>query len=50
MQISQGPMAAASAGSSDAVRRLQEAKQMLDSRLITDSEYESIKARILAGG
>jgi len=43
-----GPGAAA--GTSDAVRRLQEAKQMLDSRLITDAEYESIKARILAGG
>jgi hypothetical protein len=50
MQISQGPAGVAAAGSSDAVRRLQEAKQMLDSRLITDSEYESIKARILAGG
>jgi len=50
MQISQGPAAASSAGSADAVKRLQEAKQMLDSRLITDSEYESIKARILAGG
>jgi hypothetical protein len=33
-----------------AVQRLQEAKQMLDSKLITDSEYEAIKARILAGG
>jgi len=44
------PAAAAAGGTSDAVRRLQEAKQMLDSRLITDSEYESIKARILAGG
>jgi hypothetical protein len=32
------------------VQRLQEAKQMLDSKLITDSEYEAIKARILAGG
>jgi hypothetical protein len=50
MQISQGAASAAPAGSADAVRRLQEAKQMLDSRLITDSEYESIKARILAGG
>jgi hypothetical protein len=50
MQISQGTASATPAGSSDAVRRLQEAKQMLDSRLITDSEYESIKARILAGG
>ncbi len=38
------------AGASDAVRRLQEAKQMLDSKLISDSEYESLKARILAGG
>ncbi len=37
-------------GASESVRRLQEAKQMLDARLITDSEYESIKARILAGG
>jgi hypothetical protein len=34
---------------SESVRRLQEAKTMLDSRLITDSEYESIKARILSG-
>ena len=42
--------APAPGAASDAVRRLQEAKQMLDSRLITDSEYESIKARILAGG
>ena len=50
MQINPGAASAAPAGSSDAVRRLQEAKQMLDSRLITDSEYESIKARILAGG
>jgi hypothetical protein len=35
---------------SDAVRRLQEAKTMLDERLITDSEYEAIKARILSAG
>lgn len=47
MQISQGAASAAPAASSDAVRRLQEAKQMLDSKLITDSEYESIKARII---
>ena len=51
MQISSGPAAvpAAPGAASEPVRRLQEAKQMLDSRLITDSEYESIKARILAG-
>lgn len=36
------------AGDSDAVRRLQEAKRLLDERLITDSEYEAIKARILS--
>ncbi|HUN74223.1 MAG TPA: hypothetical protein VMU40_06875 [Steroidobacteraceae bacterium] len=43
------PEAARSAGlDSDAVRRLQEAKKMLDERLITDSEYEAIKARILS--
>jgi hypothetical protein len=48
--MASGAASAATAGTSDAVRRLQEAKQMLDSKLITDSEYESIKARILAGG
>jgi hypothetical protein len=41
------PAAAMPPGVSDAMRRLQEAKQMLDSRLITDSEYEAIKARIV---
>jgi hypothetical protein len=48
--MASGVASAAPGGASDAVRRLQEAKQMLDSKLITDSEYESIKARILAGG
>ncbi len=33
----------------DAAHRLQEAKKLLDDRLITDSEYEAIKARILSG-
>jgi hypothetical protein len=33
---------------SEAMRRLQEAKQMLDAKLITDAEYEAIKARIFA--
>jgi hypothetical protein len=51
VQLNSGMTGAAAPGAaSDAVRRLQEAKQMLDSKLITDSEYESIKARILAGG
>jgi hypothetical protein len=35
--------------SEDATTKLQQAKQMLDSKLITDSEYESIKARIISG-
>src|SRR5579863_5103135 len=36
------------AGEGDAVRRLQEAKQLLDARLITDAEYEAIKAKIVS--
>jgi Bacterial PH domain len=35
-------------GASDAVRRLQEAKKLLDAKLITDAEYEAIKAKIVA--
>jgi hypothetical protein len=35
-------------GAGDAVRRLQEAKKMLDAKLITDAEYEAIKARIVS--
>jgi len=46
---SSAPVGAAGGGAqSEAVRRLQEAKQMLDARLITDSEYEAIKARIVS--
>ncbi len=49
IQVSSGPTAApGAAAQSDAVRRLQEAKQMLDQRLITDSEYEAIKAKIVS--
>lgn len=44
-----GAPTGAPASASDAVRRLQEAKQMLDSKLISDSEYEAIKARIVSG-
>ena len=42
------PASGAATGVPDAVSRLQQAKQMLDSKLITDSEYEAIKARIVA--
>lgn len=48
IQVSPGPVAAGGASGSDAVRRLQEAKQMLDARLISDAEYEAIKARIIS--
>jgi hypothetical protein len=49
IQVSSAPAAMAAApGGSDSVRRLQEAKQMLDAKLITDAEYEAIKAKIFA--
>ncbi len=35
--------------SEDTLAKLQQAKQMLDNKLITDSEYESIKARLISG-
>jgi len=35
--------------SEDASAKLEKAKEMLDKKLITDSEYESIKARIISG-
>src|ERR1700753_1059870 len=39
IQVSSGPTSMPAG--SDAVRRLQDAKQMLDARLITDAEYEA---------
>jgi hypothetical protein len=48
IQVSSAPAAPAAGGESDAVRRLQEAKQLLDARLITDAEYEAIKAKIIS--
>jgi hypothetical protein len=48
IQVSSAPASQASSGVSDAVRRLQEAKQMLEARLITDAEYEAIKAKIVS--
>ena len=38
----------ATAGESDAASRLRSAKSMLESGLITDSEYESLKAKIIS--
>jgi hypothetical protein len=48
IQVSPAPLSLGTAGESDAVRRLQEAKQLLDARLITDAEYEAIKAKIIS--
>jgi hypothetical protein len=50
IQVSSGPsgMTSGAATGSDAVRRLQEAKQMLEGKLITDAEYEAIKAKIFS--
>jgi hypothetical protein len=36
-------------GESEPARRLRQAKEMLDAKLITDSEFESIKAKIVSG-
>jgi hypothetical protein len=48
IQVMSAPVSAAAGFEGDAVRRLQEARQLLDAKLITDSEYEAIKARIVA--
>ncbi|TLZ04766.1 MAG: SPFH domain-containing protein, partial [Gammaproteobacteria bacterium] len=40
--------APAAGAEGDAVRRLREAKQLLDAKLITDAEYEAIKAKIVS--
>ncbi|MDP9088517.1 MAG: hypothetical protein M3O26_07240 [Pseudomonadota bacterium] len=37
------------AGESEAVRRLRQAREMLDAKLISDSEFETIKAKIVSG-
>ncbi|GAC1330987.1 MAG: hypothetical protein NVS9B2_30110 [Steroidobacteraceae bacterium] len=39
----------AAAQESDPARRLRQAREMLDAKLISDSEFESIKAKIVAG-
>ncbi|HYB66165.1 MAG TPA: hypothetical protein VEC59_13025 [Steroidobacteraceae bacterium] len=47
--VAGAPMGGTSAAAGDdAVRRLQEAKRLLDARLITDAEYEAIKAKIVS--
>lgn len=48
IQVSTAPMGAGIAGDDEAVRRLQEAKKLLDAKLISDAEYEAIKAKIVS--
>lgn len=48
IQVTSGSALGQTATGDDAVRRLQEAKQMLDAKLITDAEYEAIKAKIVS--
>jgi hypothetical protein len=36
-------------GESEPARRLRQAREMLDAKLISDSEFESIKAKIVSG-
>lgn len=48
IQVSSGPATIAGAADGDAVRRLSEAKQLLEAKLITDAEYEAIKAKIVS--
>jgi hypothetical protein len=49
IQVTSGSVLQGATGAGDdAVRRLEEAKRLLDARLITDAEYESIKAKIVS--
>ena len=48
IQLGSGPAQVASAADGDAASRLSNAKSMLDSGLITDSEYEALKAKIIS--
>jgi hypothetical protein len=48
IQVTSAPLTGALGAEGDAVRRLQEAKQLLEARLITDAEYEAIKAKIVS--
>ena len=48
IQVMSGPAPASTSADGDAVRRLREAKQLLDAKLITDAEYEAIKAKIVS--
>jgi Bacterial PH domain len=44
-----GDAASGASGESEAARRLRQAHEMLEAKLISDSEFESIKAKIVSG-
>jgi hypothetical protein len=49
IQVSSAALGGAAQGAGgESVRRLQEAKQLVEAKLITDSEYEAIKAKIVS--
>ena len=48
IQVTSGGMPTGGVSGTDAVQRLRQAKEILDARLITDAEYEAIKAKIVS--
>lgn len=44
-----GTLSAGASSDSEPARRLRQAREMLDAKLISDSEFESIKAKIVSG-
>ncbi|MGC1727800.1 MAG: SHOCT domain-containing protein [Steroidobacteraceae bacterium] len=48
IQVTSGSLLGSAGTGDDAVQRLQEAKRLLDAKLITDAEYEAIKAKIVS--
>jgi hypothetical protein len=48
IQVTSGSLLGSAGAGDDAVQRLQEAKRLLDAKLITDAEYEAIKAKIVS--
>lgn len=48
IQLLSSAVAGVPGADNEAIRRLREAKQLLDAKLITDSEYEAIKAKIMS--
>jgi hypothetical protein len=49
VHIMGGPAASHGAPGGDAMARLEQARRMVEARLISDAEYEAIKAKILSG-